>query len=81
MISHIARLTWSSRPSRLASAIPTGASSNAVRNRSSASRSAASARLRAVMSRTALETSSPWSVSSGPRLISTGNSVPSLRRP
>ncbi len=36
---------------------------------------------RSVMSRMALDTSSPSSVSRGARLISTGNSLPSLRRP
>src|SRR5213593_1050889 len=40
-----------------------------------------SKRLRSVMSRMELLTSVPSSVSSGLRLISTGNSVPSLRRP
>ena len=42
---------------------------------------AASARLRSVTSRMELETKTPSSVSIGLRLISTGNSVPSLRRP
>ena len=37
--------------------------------------------LRSVISRIALETSVPSSVSSGLKLISMGNSVPSLRRP
>ena len=44
-------------------------------------RNASSARVRSVRSRTAPETSVPSSVSSGLRLISTGNSVPSFRRP
>ena len=45
------------------------------------SRSTCSMRLRSVTSRMALETNRPSSVSSGFRLISTGNSLPSLRRP
>ena len=40
-----------------------------------------SSRLRSLMSRIALETSTPSSVSSGLRLISTGNSLPSLCKP
>jgi hypothetical protein len=41
----------------------------------------ASAALRSLMSRTAAETSKPSLVSSGLRLISTGNSRPSRRSP
>jgi hypothetical protein len=41
----------------------------------------ASSSLRSLMSRTPPITSSPCSVSYGDRLISTGNSLPSLRRP
>ena len=51
-----------------------GAASSSPRNRSSAA-------LRSLTSRTAAETRRPSAVSSGLRLISTGNSVPSLRRP
>ena len=40
-----------------------------------------SVRVRAVMSTTVAKTWTPSSVSTGDRLISTGNSVPSLRRP
>ena len=48
---------------------------------SSRSRNFSSAFLRPLMSRIALDTSVSSSVSSGLRLISIGNSVPSLRRP
>src|SRR6185295_11971396 len=47
----------------------------ASRNRTS------SLSLRSVMSRMALVRKRPWSVSIGLRLISTGNSVPSFRKP
>ena len=43
--------------------------------------SVCSKRRRSVTSRIALETNTPSSVSSGLRLISTGNSSPFLRRP
>ena len=46
-----------------------------------ASCSRSSSCLRSVMSRMAAVTSVPSSVSSGLRLISAGNSLPSLRRP
>ena len=49
-ISQIARLTRSHRPSGATRAIPIGAASNAVRNRSSPSWRAASARFRSVTS-------------------------------
>ena len=51
-----------------------GAASNSPRN-------FASARLRSVISRMALDTSTPSAVSNGLRLISIGNSLPSLCKP
>ena len=56
-----------------------GSDSNSPCNTARLRRSSSSAARRAVISRIALETSTPSSVSSGLRLISTGNSVPSLR--
>ena len=77
--SHSAPLTRTTRPSASASAMPIGEPSKAPRKSSSAVRSSTSSRLRALMSRMALETIMPSSVSIGLRLISTGNSLPSLR--
>ena len=61
--------------------MPIGEPSKAPRKSSSAVRSSVSSRLRVVTSRMALETIMPSSVSIGLRLISTGNSLPSLRSP
>ncbi|MNL66159.1 hypothetical protein D3C87_1905790 [compost metagenome] len=62
------------RPSRLTITIASGAASSKSLNFWSAF-------LRSVMSRIALITMVPSSVSMGLRLISTGNSAPSWRRP
>ena len=61
-------------PSRLTTTIASGAASRKPRN-------LASTFFRAVVSRMMLMTRVPVSVFSGLRLISTGNSLPSLRRP
>jgi hypothetical protein len=79
--SQRARLTRTTQPSPSAIAIPIGDPSKAPRKSSSAVRRSVSSRLRVVMSRIALETIMPSSVSIGLRLISMGNSLPSLRSP
>ena len=61
-------------PSRLTTTIASGAASRKPRN-------FASTFFWAVLSRMMLMTTVPVSVFSGLRLISTGNSLPSLRRP
>ena len=79
--SQRAWLTRMTRPSASAIAMPIGEPSKAPRKSSSAVRSSVSSRLRIVTSRIALEIMMPSSVSIGLKLISTGNSLPSLRSP
>ena len=74
-----ARLVLRNRSSGLVSDIPTGASSKAVRNRSSLSRSAVSARLRSVRSRMKATDSSRFSPTRA-YPTRTGTRVPSRRR-
>jgi hypothetical protein len=78
MISQKARFTCMNRPSRSRRLIPIGAFSKALRNRSSASRKASSARFRSVTSFARTSRARMPANISECDVISTSNSAPSL---